>query len=161
MVLREKSAGIILFRREAFQKKSPLNLKSFRSFRLREFYFLLLKYAAGHWDFSKGRIEPGESGQQAAIRELQEETGITQIIFIPGFKEKVSFNFERGGKLVSKHVVYFLAETKEIKVKLTEHTSYRWLPYGEAMKQLTFKTSQGLLKKTHEQLQESLRNRKP
>lgn len=33
--------------------------------------YLLLHYNAGHWDFPKGKMEPGETKQETALRELQ------------------------------------------------------------------------------------------
>lgn len=152
MAVREKSAGIILFRREAPQRKSLLH--TFHStLRWQEPYFLLLQYQAGHWDFSKGNIERGETEQEAAIRELKEETGITSFNRIPGFKEKINFVFRRERQTVHKEVTYFLAETKQLKIKLTEHSAYQWLPYGKALHQLTFKNSQNLLIKVNQYLQ--------
>lgn len=156
MPIREKSAGIILFRREAPQRKSLLH-GFHASLGWQETYYLLLHYEAGHWDFSKGNIEPGETDFQAAIRELKEETGITQIRQYPKFKEKITFSFKKEGKLVHKEVTYFLAETKELKVKLTEHTAYQWLPYEKTLQQLTFKNSQELLKKANKAVQAAIR----
>lgn len=40
---------------------------------------LLAIYRRGHWDLPKGKIEAGESKKEAAIREVQEETGIDNI----------------------------------------------------------------------------------
>ena len=37
-------------------------------------------YRKGHWDLPKGKIDPGETPQQAAVREVQEETGLRQPI---------------------------------------------------------------------------------
>ncbi|AZI41849.1 NUDIX hydrolase [Deinococcus psychrotolerans] len=37
---------------------------------------LLVRYKSGDWAFPKGHLEAGESAQQAAVREVQEETGV-------------------------------------------------------------------------------------
>jgi hypothetical protein len=42
--------------------------------------FLLLR-AYQYWDFPKGRTEPDETPKQAALREVAEETGITDLTF--------------------------------------------------------------------------------
>ena len=39
----------------------------------------LFIFRRGHWDLPKGKIDPGETKKQAAVREVQEETGIGQI----------------------------------------------------------------------------------
>lgn len=40
---------------------------------------LLVIYRRGSWDLPKGKIDPGESIEAAAIREVQEETGIQSL----------------------------------------------------------------------------------
>lgn len=40
---------------------------------------LLMIYRRGYWDLPKGKIDKGETPEIAAIREIQEETGITQL----------------------------------------------------------------------------------
>lgn len=40
---------------------------------------LLVIFRRGFWDLPKGKIDPGESRQEAAVREVQEETGIDDI----------------------------------------------------------------------------------
>lgn len=37
---------------------------------------LLIRDRLGYWVFPKGHLEPGETSQQAAVREVAEETGI-------------------------------------------------------------------------------------
>lgn len=41
---------------------------------------LLVIYRRGSWDLPKGKIDPCETPEQAAIREVEEETGIGEII---------------------------------------------------------------------------------
>jgi 8-oxo-dGTP pyrophosphatase MutT (NUDIX family) len=44
------------------------------------FRYLLLR-AYRHWDFPKGRVEPGETPLAAAWRETEEETGLARLAF--------------------------------------------------------------------------------
>ena len=37
---------------------------------------LLMIHSRGHWDMPKGHVESGESGRLAALREVEEETGL-------------------------------------------------------------------------------------
>ncbi len=139
----EKSAGAVIFRKEKDTIK-----------------YLLLHYEDGHWGFPKGNIEKGESPEEAAKREIGEETGIKEVEFITGFKKWIKYFYKRtppkfGGKEVGetvfKIVTLFLAETKQKEVKISwEHKGYKWLPYKEALKQLTYKNAKDILKKANQ-----------
>ena len=140
----EKSAGAIIFRRENHQ-----------------IYYLILHYQSGHWDFPKGHIEKGEKLEETAKREVKEETGLEDIKFIPGFKENIKYFFKLKGKNIFKIVTFFLAESSPKEVKISwEHLGYKWLPYQEAIEQLTFKNAKEILKKAHELLLQNVPNRK-
>jgi bis(5'-nucleosidyl)-tetraphosphatase len=129
-MLREKSCGAIVF-----LKRSRVQ-------------YLLLHYQAGHWDFVKGNVEPNESEQETVIRELQEETGITDAKFIEDFKERIEYFYRRQGSTVRKEVIFFLMETETEKVKISyEHVGYTWLDYNQAMEKLTFKNAKDVLQK--------------
>jgi 8-oxo-dGTP pyrophosphatase MutT (NUDIX family) len=128
---REISAGVILVRNNPLPE------------------YLLLDYGA-HWDFPKGHIEAGEDPQTTAARELQEETGIRDARFVPGFQQSMRYFYRKAGEGMLKVVVYFLAETPTGNVTLShEHSGYSWLPYDEALKRLTFKNARDLLTKAH------------
>ncbi|MGC9067781.1 MAG: bis(5'-nucleosyl)-tetraphosphatase [Thermoprotei archaeon] len=135
-MLEERSAGAVVFRKENSIRK-----------------YLLLHYPAGHWDFPKGGIDDDETPKETAIREVREETGITDLNFIAGFEERVSYFYRKGGKTVHKEVIYFLAETKQEIVSLSwEHMGYAWLIFNDAYKKLTFKTSKDVLRKAENHL---------
>ena len=109
--------------------------------------YLLLDYGT-HWDFPKGHIESGEEPQTTAKRELEEETGIYDAQFIPGFTHSMRYFYRKAGEGMTKVVIYFLAETSSGQVTLShEHSGYAWLPYEDAMKRLTFQNARDLLAK--------------
>lgn len=115
--------------------------------------YLLLHYKAGHWGFVKGHRESGESIKQTVIRETKEETGIEDLQFLNGFKEKINYFFKRSGETVHKDVVYLLAKTKTKQIKLSkEHQDFKWLSYEEARKQLTHENAKKILEKAEKQL---------
>ncbi len=120
-MLEERSAGAIIYR------ESPLGK-----------LFLLLKYPSGHWDFVKGNIEKGEQLKETVLREIKEETDISEVSFVEGFEGKVEYHYQRDGKLVHKIVVFFLAKTNTADVKLShEHQGFIWLDFDNSLKKLT------------------------
>ncbi len=133
---REKSAGIILFRKENDKR-----------------FYLLLNYTAGHWDFPKGNIESGESEKDAAIREMREETSIFVVDFDPEFREETKYMLTRNGIKILKTVTFFLGETAQEDVILShEHKDAKWMPFEFAYKTLTYDTAKELLKKAENYL---------
>ncbi len=130
-MIEERSAGAVLFNETDSGKN-----------------FLLLNYPSGHWDFVKGNIEKGESLQQTVIREIREETGITDVEFVDGFEDKIEYHYQRNGDLVHKEVVFFLAKTKTTDVKIShEHLGFVWLNFDDALKKVTYKNARDLLNK--------------
>lgn len=116
--------------------------------------YLLLQYSAGHWEFPKGKIEKGEDKQQAAHRELMEETGLTAEID-PNFEETFDYIFTDyiDKQLAHKTVYFFIGKAKSKKVVLSyEHQNYAWLTYDDAMNQLTYKNAKAVLETVNEYL---------
>jgi len=122
--------------------------------------YLILQYGAGHWDLVKGHGMRGESEEETVLRELEEETGITRATFVPGFREEVHYFFQRRAHTVYKEVVYYLIETPEEEVTLSdEHIAYQWLPHDRALQAITFANSRRVVAGAHEHLT-ALSNRK-
>ena len=129
-MLKEHSAGIVLYRSD----DNSSNL------------ILLLHYGNGHWDFPKGNIEVNETQVQAAVRELEEETGINRFRLVPGFKETLVYNYKKKSAQVAKTVTFYLGITTISKVVLSsEHIGYVWLTYQESVKILTYDNAKKLL----------------
>ncbi len=99
-------------------------------------------------DFPKGHLESGEIPKDAAIREIREETGITELNFLPGFEEKIYYEFVQDGEPIGKQVIFFCAETPTEKVAITHpHLSYVWADFDEALKLVRHENARAVLKK--------------
>ena len=115
--------------------------------------YLILKHRQGHWSFSKGHAETGEKKSDTALRELREETGITDIEFLHDeslLNEKYEF-INKKEQLVFKSVDYFIAEAKDKNVRIdsTEILDYKWCSFQFALNTITFTESKNLLRKTN------------
>lgn len=140
----ERSAGVVIFRREKNKN-----------------FYLLLHYPAlshrakeDYWDFPKGHIEREEKLEEAAKREVKEETGLEDLNFINGFKKTIKYFFKFQGENILKFATFFLAETKTKEVKISsEHKGFLWLPFEEAKEKLKFKNAKEILKKANDFLQ--------
>ena len=109
----------------------------------------LIQHAHGrYWGFPKGHAEPNESPQQAALRELKEETNLDHLRWLSPepFVESYSFIFE--GKRVFKKVFYFVAEvTGTVSLQPEEIQDGVWLPVSEARERLTHREGKAILAK--------------
>ena len=95
--------------------------------------FLALLQKNGYWSFPKGHSDPGESPKEAAIRELKEEAGITEITFanLPTFSEE--YVFTDRDEPCHKVVEYFVAftNTDKVLIQQEEILEYRWAKFEE------------------------------
>ncbi|MFC4767431.1 NUDIX hydrolase [Effusibacillus consociatus] len=96
---------------------------------------LLINDRFGKTTLPKGHLEDGETEKQAALREVQEETGIeAEIVGDPlGI---ISFQFDVPGKgTVTKEVTYYLmkAVSGEPKAQIEEIREAFWYPLDHVM----------------------------
>ena len=125
-------------------------------------YFLLLKRANkkiyGHlWQGVAGKIETGESAWQAALRELNEETGLQpKHMFIA---DHVSKFYEQIGDRINLVPVFGIeVESEEVRLS-DEHTEFRWMDVDEAEETLVWsgqkkgvRTVYGMLKSNDDRM---------
>jgi len=119
--VRRRSAGVVVVRRHADRWRC------------------LVLRAFAYWDFPKGSLEPGEAPLAAAIREVEEETGLAGLDFRWGEACRETAPYA-GGKVAR----YYLAESPAGDVILPvspalgrpEHHEFRWVTFGEATRLL-------------------------
>ena len=98
-------------------------------------YRYLLLRAYRYWDFPKGLVEAGEDPPASAVREVAEETTLTDLEFRWGKDYRETGPYARG-----KVARYYVAESTEGDVSLPvspelgqpEHHEFRWLNYKAA-----------------------------
>jgi 8-oxo-dGTP pyrophosphatase MutT (NUDIX family) len=99
--------------------------------------FLLLYKRGNYWNFPKGHFEPGERTIDAALRELEEETGIkkSELRIVPNFRAYERFYFKIGRQGIYDTVILFLAETHKAEVRIAprEHSGFAWFLYHDAL----------------------------
>ena len=107
----------------------------------RNHYRYLLLRAYNYWDFPKGVVEADETSLQGAIREVEEETSITELSFRWGHVYRETYPYNHGRKVAR----YYIAETPATRIRLPvnpllgrpEHNDYRWVTRAAARPMLT------------------------
>ncbi|HEX7290150.1 MAG TPA: NUDIX hydrolase [Conexibacter sp.] len=86
----------------------------------------------------KGHVDPGETPDQTALREVREETGVdAELVEKLG---EVRYFYQRGGKRIFKRVTFYLFEY--LGGSLDDHDDEvedaRWMPLAEAVDALSY-----------------------
>jgi ADP-ribose pyrophosphatase YjhB (NUDIX family) len=98
------------------------------------------------WTFPKGHLEPGETPEAAAVREVEEETG--WFCRIESDLYRAEYSFEREGELVDKDVRWFLmrrAGGDGIPKTPDEIYGMKWLTLADAESELLYQSDLALL----------------
>lgn len=87
-------------------------------------------------DLPKGHVDPGETNRECALRELYEETAITEddIELDPDFRFKLRYNVrpKRFGyeECRKKLIVYLARLVNDVAIVPTEHEDFRWIEWA-------------------------------
>lgn len=76
---------------------------------------LLVFYRRGSWDMPKGKIDPGETPEQAAVREVQEETGLVNLD-LGAFLCHTYHTYEQKGKRILKKTWWYRMKTSDLQL---------------------------------------------
>jgi 8-oxo-dGTP pyrophosphatase MutT (NUDIX family) len=134
----ETSAGGVVFR---MQDGEPM--------------FLLIRDSYRNWGFPKGHLEVDEAADAAAVREVQEETGLDDVQ-LTGAIETIDWYFRFRGKLVHKVCHFFLMRTEcssTTPQKDEGITACRWACFDEAARLVSYANARTVLLRAHEMVQ--------
>ena len=97
------------------------------------------------WSLPKGHIEQGETAEQAAVREVAEETGISGVIM--GELGTIDFWFVAEGRRIHKTVQHYLmrATGGELSDADVEVAEVAWVPLPEIPARLAYPDERGLV----------------
>ncbi len=141
-VKRARSAGGVVFRRENGQAS-----------------ILLLRHESGKWMLPKGTIEPGETPEGVALREVAEETGISHVRVIADLGEERYYFFWRADdtyydKTVRYYLLEFLGDEEAAPQNEEGFVACEWVPLVEAMDRIKYKETREVVRRAREYLEQ-------
>ena len=110
-------------------------------------HVLLIRDPYQNWGLPKGHLEAGESGEDAALREVLEETGLTCVL-VGETLPAIDWYFRREGRLVHKFCEFFLMRSEEGEATPAAEegiTECLWLPLRGAIEQITYDNARGVI----------------
>ncbi len=111
--------------------------------------FLLIRDSYRNWGFPKGHLEAGEAPEQAAVREVGEETGLCALS-LRGEIDTIDWYFRFRGRLVHKVCHFYLMETEESDTspqRAEGITACRWIEFAEAETLVSYANARDVLRR--------------
>ena len=120
--------------------------------------FLLIRDSYQNWGFPKGHLESGERSEDAAVREVREETGIDDLA-LRGQIETIDWYFRFRGQLIHKVCHFYLMETASAETcpqRAEGITACRWAPFEDAVQLTSYANAREVLRRANEMVAAAL-----
>ncbi len=97
--------------------------------------------------FSKGHVEAGETLEQTAIREVTEETGLTELKIVKKLGVYSKIATERDGTPINKDIHMFLMTSEKPDFHHEAEEQYGWFDIDQAIEEMAVDEDREFLKK--------------
>jgi 8-oxo-dGTP pyrophosphatase MutT (NUDIX family) len=107
------------------------------------------------WVLPKGHVEPGETPEQTAVREVHEETGLQARVVSP--LGPIEYWFVADNRRVHKTVHHYLLEATggALGTEDMEVSEVAWVPLGELVERMRYASERRLLHRLPELLRDA------
>ena len=116
--------------------------------------FLLIRDSYQNWGFPKGHLEVGERAEDAALREVREETGLEDVA-LRGTIDTIDWYFRFRGRLIHKVCHFFLMETAQADTSpqgAEGITACQWVEYDAATLAVSYANARLVLRRAREMI---------
>lgn len=104
------------------------------------------------WQLPKGLVDPGETPEIAALREVREETGVVATLSTLIDRVEYWYQSKRGNERIRYHkfVNFFLMwyQSGDVADHDREVHEARWFPISDAARALAFRSEQSIIEKS-------------
>ena len=104
------------------------------------------------WGLPKGHVEEGESLQEAALREVGEETGLSEVE-LGSELVTIDWKFRAGGEQIHKFATFFLmfsGQGEPVPERAEGITDATWVPLATAHKRISYHNASEVVKVAQE-----------